>query len=239
MPEVNRIRLASIWIFIIPILVLNLCLFVSINYHLLENTIFRVDQIGRSGFTIPYIDGGISISRTARTYPTYLLFKPGMLLTSILLIRYWILNNRVFQKIENETSKNKYFLYFGVASALFLIIHSLFLGINFETDIFKFLRRFVLLGFIIFEVIAQILLTKNLFSFKNELKKYINPLILKIKVVFVVIVLITTCIAFSILSFGDPSTGFKHTLEWNYFSFLLLYYLLSRLLWVGQKNQKF
>ena len=112
MPEVNRIRLASIWIFIIPILVLNLCLFVSINYHLLENTIFRVDQIGRSGFTIPYIDGGISISRTARTYPTYLLFKPGMLLTSILLIRYWILNNRVFQKIENETSKNKYFLYF-------------------------------------------------------------------------------------------------------------------------------
>ena len=146
MPEVNRIRLASIWIFIIPILVLNLCLFVSINYHLLENTIFRVDQIGRSGFTIPYIDGGISISRTARTYPTYLLFKPGMLLTSILLIRYWILNNRVFQKIENETSKNKYFLYFGVASALFLIIHSLFLGINFETDIFKFLRRFVLLA---------------------------------------------------------------------------------------------
>ena len=107
MPEVNRIRLASIWIFIIPILVLNLCLFVSINYHLLENTIFRVDQIGRSGFTIPYIDGGISISRTARTYPTYLLFKPGMLLTSILLIRYWILNNRVFQKIENEWKKLK------------------------------------------------------------------------------------------------------------------------------------
>ena len=28
------------------------------------------------GFTIPYIDGGASISRTARVFPTYLIFKP-------------------------------------------------------------------------------------------------------------------------------------------------------------------
>ena len=59
------------------------------------------------------------LGRTARTYPTYLLFKPGMLLTSILLIRYWILNNRVFQKIENETSKNKYFLYHLICFLVF------------------------------------------------------------------------------------------------------------------------
>ena len=44
---------------------------------------FQVDQIGRSGFTIPYIDGGVSISRTARTYPAYLIFKPGMIITAI------------------------------------------------------------------------------------------------------------------------------------------------------------
>ena len=86
MEKIDQIRKISLWIFVLPLTVLNLCLFISVNYHLLENTIFVVDQIGRTGFTIPYIDGGVSISRTARTYPAYLLFKPGMIITAIFLI---------------------------------------------------------------------------------------------------------------------------------------------------------
>ena len=78
MNRISEIRKTSIWIFIIPILVINLCLFISINYLIFENTIFNVDQIGRIGFTIPYIDGGVSISRIVRTYPSYLLFKPNV-----------------------------------------------------------------------------------------------------------------------------------------------------------------
>ena len=100
MEDINRIRKISIWIFIVPVVIINLCLFISVNGHLLQNTIFQVDAIGRSGFTIPYIDGGISISRSVRTYPTYLLFKPGMIITAILLIQYWITNNRLFQIIN-------------------------------------------------------------------------------------------------------------------------------------------
>ena len=167
MEELDKIKKTSIWIFIVPVVVLNACLFISVNYHLLENTIFTVDQIGRSGFTIPYIDGSLSISRSARTYPTYLIFKPGMIITAILLIQYWIANNRLFQKINNN-NRNNYFLFFGVGSAIFLISHSIFLGVNFEIDLYKFLRRFVLLGFIIFEVIAQALLVINLI--KNKVK---------------------------------------------------------------------
>ena len=96
---------------------------------------------------------------------------------------------------------------------------------------FAKIRRLIIILFIIFEILAQISLTKNLFKFREELKKYIHPLILKIKIIFVVIVFFTTCIAFTILAFGDPSVMFKHALEWNYFAFLLVYYLLSRLLW--------
>ena len=73
--------------------------------------------------------------------------------------------------------------------------------------------------------------TKNLFVFKEELKKYINPLILKTKIIFVTIVFFVTCAASILLAFGDPSSAFKHALEWNYFSFLLLFYLLSTLFW--------
>ena len=134
MKNINQIRLISIWIFVVTFISLNLCLFISVNYHLLEGTIFSVDPIGRSGSTIPYIDGSVSISRTARTFPAYLVFKPGMFITAILLIQYWRANNKLMQTISNDSSKNKYFLFFGVGSALFLIIHSLLLGIQFELD---------------------------------------------------------------------------------------------------------
>ena len=234
MQELNRIRKLSIWIFIVPLLVLNLCLFVSINYHLLENTIFVVDQIGRSGFTIPYIDGSLSISRAARTYPSYLLFKPGMIITAILLIQYWIANNKIFKNIY-QTSKNKYFLFFGVASAIFLIFHSIFLGINFETDIYKFLRRFVLLGFIIFEIIAQALLVTNLIRIKDKISEYINKKILTIKMILVSVLAIVAILSAPILN-SSEYTHFKHALEWNYFLGVVCFYLLTFLFWKKNKT---
>ena len=175
MQAINRIKAISIWIFIVPVVVLNICLLISVNFHLFENTIFSVDQIGRSGFTIPYIDGGVSISRSARTYPTYLIFKPGMIITAILLIQYWLANNKLFKSISNgEVRGNKYFLIFGVGSAIFLISHSVLLGLNFENDFYKFFRRFVLLGFIIFEIIAQTLLVINIIKIKAKIEKLIN-----------------------------------------------------------------
>lgn len=229
MEELNKIKKISIWIFILPIVVLNACLFISVNYHIFENTIFTVDQIGRSGFTIPYIDGSLSISRAARTYPTYLLFKPGMIITSILLIQYWSANNKLFQKINN-TKKNKYFLFFGVGSALFLISHSIFLGINFEIDLYKFLRRVVLLGFIIFEIIAQTLLVINLIKIKDQIKDFINKKVLTIKMILVTILIIVALLAAPILN-STEYTHFKHALEWNYFLGVVTFYLLTFLFW--------
>ena len=99
------------------------------------------------------------------------------------------------------------------------------------------MKRLIIILFILLEVFAQIFLTRNLFKFRKELKKYINPLILKIKITFVIIVFFTTCLASTILAVGDPSAAFKHILEWNYFAFLLFYYLLSRLLWKAPKTQ--
>ena len=135
MKNVNQIRIISIWVFIVTFVSLNLCLFISINGHLLQGTIFQVDPMGRSAFTIPYIDGSVSISRTARTFPAYLIFKPGMLITAILLIKYWRANNKLIQTINNDFSKNNYFLFFGVASAVWLIIQSLLVGIKFDGDL--------------------------------------------------------------------------------------------------------
>ena len=92
MPEITQIRKLSIWIFFIPLLAINLCLLISQNPELLEETIFTVDQIGRSAFSIPYLDGSLSISRASRTFPQYLIFKPSMIFTAILLYYYWNLS---------------------------------------------------------------------------------------------------------------------------------------------------
>ena len=229
MHNINRIKILSVWIFILPLVVLNLCLFVSVNYHLFENTIFLVDQIGRSGFTIPYIDGSLSISRAARTYPAYLLFKPGMIITSIFLIKYWIANNKLFLTL-NKNGYRKFFLFFGVGSAIFLICHSLFLGINFENDFYKFFRRFILLGFILFELIAQTFLVINLVKIKKNIENLINKKILLLKVILVSVLVIVALLSAPILN-SSEYTHFKHALEWNYFLGVVSFYLLTSIFW--------
>jgi len=236
--KINRIRIFSLWIFVLPIIALNLCLFISINYDLFENTIFTVDQIGRTGFTIPYIDGSVSISRTARTYPAYLVFKPCMIITAILLIKYWISTNTLIQNISVESAEKKRFMLYGVLSAIFLILHSIFLGVSFEHDLYKFFRRFVLLAFIIFEIVAQTLLVITLFKIKKIISEMINKKILILKIILVSLLIVTALVSLPILT-SSGYIRFKHALEWNYFVGVVLFYLLTFFFWKAQKNQKF
>ena len=187
----------------------------------------------------PYFYGEVSISRTARYFPAILIFKSLIILSSFLLFLYWKNNLNLFSELKNKNILVKFskkFFYLGIFSCIFLALHASFLGLDFDSKLFATMRRLIIILFILFEILAQIFLTTNLFKIKEELKKFINPLILKIKIIFVTIVFFTTCIAFIILTFGDPSTAFKHILEWNYFAFLLLYYLLSRFLWKKGTN---
>ena len=235
MHNIDQIRITSIWIFIVPVVAINLCLLISVNYDFLENTIFKVDEIGQSGFTIPYIDGSLSISRASRTYPSYLLFKPGMLVTSILLIKYWIANNKLIVSINNESLKKKYFMIFGIASAIFLLIHAIFLGVSIENNIFKFLRRFVLLSFILSEIAAQTLLVLSILKVKKKIHSFINPKILTLKIILVSLLIIVAFLSAPILN-SSEYVHFKHALEWNYFLGVVSFYLLTFLFWKKNKN---
>ena len=229
MKEIAQIRKLSLWIFFVPLVAINLCLFISQNPELLENTIFSVDQIGRSGFSIPYLDGSLSISRASRTFPQYLIFKPAMFLTAILLFIYWKNNNQLVNNL-NTTNLNYKFKTFGVLSAVFLVIHSIFLGIKFDIQIYKLFRRVVLLLFIIFEIIAQGILVYHFYKLKNKLKDFINNKILILKI-FLVGILATVAILSLPLLISKGNTHFKHALEWNYFAGVVIFYLLSRLFW--------
>ena len=229
MKEIAQIRTLSLWIFFLPLIAINLCLLISQNSEFLEGTIFAVDMIGRSGFSIPYLDGSLSISRASRTFPQYLIFKPSMILTAIFLYYYWRNNNNLVNSL-NSTDINYKFKTFGILSAIFLAIHSIFLGIKFDIQIYKLFRRIVLLLFIIFEIIAQGYLVFHLYKLKIKLENLINKKILIMKLILVSILASVAILSLPILV-TKGNTHFKHALEWNYFVGVVLFYLFSRFFW--------
>ena len=229
MKEIAQIRKLSLWIFIIPLLAINLCLIISQNPEFLESTIFKVDQLGRSAFSIPYLDGSLSISRASRTFPQYLIFKPAMFLTAALLFLYWKNNNLLINNL-NSSNINYKFKTFGILSAIFLIIHSILLGVKFDIQIYKLFRRVVLLFFIIFEIIAQGILVYHFYKLKSKLEKLINKKILVLKIILVSVLAAVAILSLPILV-TKGNTHFKHALEWNYFVGVVLFYLFSRFFW--------
>ena len=229
MNEITQIRKLSLWIFFLPLIAINLCLFISQNPQYLENTFFAVDQIGRSGFSIPYFDGSLSISRASRTFPQYLIFKPAMIITAITLYFYWSNNNKLVNRFKS-TNINYKFKTFGILSAVFLAIHSIFLGIKFDIQIYKLMRRVVLLLFIIFEIIAQGILVYHFFKLREKISEFINKKILILKIVLVSILASVAILSVPIL-IDKGNTHFKHALEWNYFVGVILFYLLTRIFW--------
>ena len=214
--DIAQIRKLSLWIFFVPLIAINLCLLISINYSYLENTIFQVDQIGRSGFTIPYLDGSISISRASRTFPQFLIFKPAMILTGILLIFYWKNNNKIMNNFYNTKNINYKFRIFGILSAIFLIIHSILLGVKFDIQLYKLLRRVILLSFIIFELVAQGILVYNFYKLKSKIEHLFNLRVLKLKIILVSVLASVAVLSLPILV-RSGNVHLKHGLEWNYF----------------------
>ena len=229
MNEIAQIRRLSLWIFFTPLLAINLCLFISQNPEFLENTFFTVDHIGRSNFSIPYLDGSLSISRASRAFPQYLIFKPAMIFTSIILYFYWSNNNSLVNRFK-FTNINYKFRTFGILSAIFLAIHSIFLGIKFDIQIYKLMRRVILLLFIIFEIIAQGILVYHFFKLKSKILNLINKKILVLKAILVIVLATVAILSLPILV-NKGNTHFKHALEWNYFVGVILFYLFTRFLW--------
>ena len=225
MEDINKVKSISIWVFIIPFFAVNTCLILITQFHNLfpnqEDVILN---------TIPYFDGGTSISRTARVFPTYLIFKPAMFLTSYLLIKYWLWNKNIIEHFEGETKHIKKILFFGIGSAILLTIHSIFLGIKFDYDLYKLFRRIVMLLFIIFEIVAQAYLVFSLYKIKDRIKEYINFKFLVAKRILVTLLILVAIISIPVISF-EGNKAIKHALEWDYFFGVIFFYFLTFFMW--------
>ena len=232
MDQINKAKSISIWIFIVPFIAVNACLIVTTQFHsIIESQQYRLPNM------FPYLDGQASISRTARFYPTYLIFKPAMFLTSYFLIKYWLYNKNIIKFFDDQNKYIKKFLYFGIASAIALTIHSIFLGIKFDNDFYKLFRRIIMFVFIIFEIVAQAYLVRALYSIREKIFQLINKKILKFKLFLVSTLIVIAIISIPIISLpGDEFLGvnlkfLKHALEWDYFLGVISFYLLTFFMW--------
>ena len=232
MEEINKVKSISIWIFVVPFVAVNTCLILITQFHgLFPNPEDIIHN------TFPYFDGGASISRTARPYPSWLVFKPAMFLTAFLLIKYWLYNKKIIEFFNPDHKHVKKVIFFGIASALALVVHSIFLGIKFDNDLYKLFRRVVMLSFIIFEIVAQAYLVATFYSFKEKLNDFINIKFLKLKFALVTSLIVIALISIPIISLpGDYFLSFnlkffKHALEWDYFIGVISFYLLTFFMW--------
>ncbi len=193
-------------------------------YHLKD-----ISTLGSQVAINPFIYGEASISNIVKRFPINLIFKPLLFISVIIMFLYWRHYNHLLREILNIRN-NKFYL-FGILSAIFLFFHVLFLGMEIDNKAFNLMRKLIIISFILSEVIAQFLLSLNLFKNKNILNIYCKTYIINIKLLFVILILlISISVLFILLIFNLPSKV-DYILEWNYFAGLLFYYLLSALMW--------
>lgn len=178
----------------------------------------------------PYLYGETSISNIAKRFPQNYVFKSLLFISAVIMFFYWKYNNIIFKNITS-IKKNNPFLIFGYSSAVFLFLHVLLLGQSFELKILMTFKKLIIVSFILSELLAQFYLVRTI---KNNLNSYINLInrkIFKLKIFLIYSVIIISIFIIFILIFRDLTKEVDYILEWNYFTILLFYYLLSYYMW--------
>ena len=195
-----------------------------------ELRISKKTSLGTSVTVNPIFYGETSISNIVKRHPIKFIFKPLMYISVILMIFYWFYNNLIINKIIGTKTQNKFYI-FGILSAIFLLFHVIFLGWVFESEILTKMRRSFIVFIILFEVLAQAYLIKDIFKKKFEIFGYLNNFIVYCKLIFVFLVCTTTLAILIILLITNLDSKVDYILEWNYFLILLIFYLLSSIMW--------
>ena len=200
-------------------------------FYYMENALPKINyKPGTSISVNPFIYGEVSVSNIVKRYPISYLFKPLLFLTSFLMIFYWLIYQKIFWSVTKVRGVNK-FAVLGIFSGLFLFFHVFFLGTTIDNDIFQKVSKLILVLFIIFEISAQFFLIKRLYLNIDKFNNYVSKKVLNLKIIFVSFIMLSSIVIISILTFGNLDNKFDYILEWNYFTFLLFFYMLSFFMW--------
>lgn len=198
-------------------------------YYNYVSGIKKVAKLATGESVNPFIYGEVSISNLVKRYPINYVFKPLLYISVVLMLFYWFYYNKIFNELVRK--KINLFTVFGILSAIFLFFHVLFLGSENDNELFQKLRKIIIVLFILFELLAQIFLAKDIYKNKGFLLNFCKIFIVYSKIVFVSIVSMITILIILLLSVYNLESKIDYILEWNYFLFLLVFYFLSFLMW--------
>ena len=183
----------------------------------------------KDGYAIPYLDGSTSISRLGRVFPNWLVFKPLMIFTGILLYYFWTNQKKIFSDLDIDKKLINKFYFFGLISGITLIIHSLFLGIKYDNDLYKIIIRLNLACCVLFAILAKFYFVKCVKKVSENYLELKN-IFFKIQYFLAHLLLIILFLSLFLLLFENLKTIIL-IVEWNYFFAIFLFYLLYTLSW--------
>ena len=235
MSYISKLRIVSILIFVLPLVSINVCLVLSQIFEFRElpepGNYFGDLKIFDAGdalrdkqskeWAIPYFDGSASISRIGRVFPNYFIFKPFLIFTGLLIIYYW----STLKKIMKNNSFDKIIL-FGYLTGVCLILHSIFLGIKIDNNIYKIFVRLNLFFTLVFALMSKIFFILEIKKIGENLETNLNKNIIKLKSMIVFLLVIIAIVVIPLLPFIEFKE-LKYIIEWNYYVLIFTFYLLS------------
>ena len=246
MDPISKSRKLGLAIFLIPILTINSLLILSQSFEFKNKPTpgnyykdIKIYDAGKAlgdkqglksnGFKIPYIDGTTSISRLSRVFPNWLVFKPLMILTGILLYLFWKNQKKILSNLKIDKKIVNKIYFFGLMFSITLIIHVLFLGIKYDNDLYKFLKQLNLLCSVLFAISTKFYFVKCVKEI-SEINSNLKNIFFKIQNFLVNLLLIILLLCFFLILIEKPKT-FNLIVEWNYFFLTFLFYFLYYLSW--------
>ena len=108
----------------------------------------------------PYWDGCVSISKAARSSDALFLFRGSMIFSAGYLVIFWQMVRMYLNRLAVPGNMPGIIAFIGSVGAIFLVLYADFLGT--EGDLYRLLRRYGVIVYFTFTVLAQMLLWRAL-----------------------------------------------------------------------------
>ena len=214
----NSISVYSLFLFMVPTVTLVIC-------HQMHASYTDV-------YTIPFIDGKVSISLIGRQDYAIGIFKPGFFLYMIISIFFYfkVSNFMLINGIKNK------FKFYGILANFFLCIYILALG-NRDSSFYEVSRRLSIIFYIVTMYINHIYLIKMLKLLKNKKKIEFDKIYL---IIFNIIIVLMTILILVGSPWVNPlfkyPSQLKNVIEWNYFLLTIGFYIPISIIFLNLKR---
>lgn len=191
-------------------------------------------SVGAIPWCLPYWDGCASISRAARSSDALFLFRAGMILSAAWLIMYWRLCSHFLQRWK-FAQRSLAMLILGYLGAMFLVLYADFLGT--EGTVYRLMRRYGVIFFFTFTVLAQYFFTRDLLRNKSQLKAVYRHLQTMLGLGLFILIIGFISLGATILLDNPEKDRWENVTEWWFALAMMAYFGVTALMWKKLRYQ--